>query len=114
MLSEKPYAADVMLQSEHLQFRRSFRRFVEQRLAPLAAKGEKEKRFPLEVYSALREGGYLSREGDARLLDTPRTRLVLLLIRVLCGPGGPRAVAEMTRRKAGDGDGRIPAALARR
>lgn len=62
----------------------------------------------------LREGGYLSRHADASLLDTPRTRLVLLLIRVLCGPRGPRAVAEMTRRKAGDGDGRIPAALARR
>jgi alkylation response protein AidB-like acyl-CoA dehydrogenase len=60
MLSENPYTADVMLQSEHLEFRRSFRRFVEQRLWPLAAKGEKEKRFPLEVYVALREGGYLA------------------------------------------------------
>ena len=59
-LSNGRYAADVMLQSEHLQFRQTFRRFVEQRLAPLAAKGEKEKRFPLEVYAALREGGYLA------------------------------------------------------
>lgn len=59
-LSNGRYAADVMLQSEHLQFRQIFRRFVEQRLAPLAAKGEKEKRFPLEVYATLREGGYLA------------------------------------------------------
>jgi len=54
------YAADVMLEPEHLQFRSAFRRFVQERLAPLAALGEKEKRFPLEVYATLREGGYLA------------------------------------------------------
>ena len=54
------YAADAMLDSEHLQFRSAFRRFVEERLAPLAALGERERRFPLEVYKELREGGYLA------------------------------------------------------
>jgi alkylation response protein AidB-like acyl-CoA dehydrogenase len=54
------YAADAMLEDEHLQFRSAFRRFVEARLAPLAASGEREKRFPMEVYAALREGGYLA------------------------------------------------------
>lgn len=49
-----------MLEAEHLEFRAAFRRFVEDRLAPLAALGEREKRFPLEVYRALREGGYLA------------------------------------------------------
>ena len=54
------YAADAMLDSEHLQFRSAFRRFVEERLAPLAALGERERRFPLEVYEELRQGGYLA------------------------------------------------------
>lgn len=54
------YAADAMLQSEHLHFRSAFRRFVQERLAPLAALGEKEKRFPLEVYQELRRAGYLA------------------------------------------------------
>ncbi len=58
--SQMSYAADAMLDSEHLQFRSAFRRFVEERLAPLAAQGEKQKRFPLEVYAALRDGGYLA------------------------------------------------------
>lgn len=58
--AETSYAADVMLQSEHLQFRSAFRRFVQERLAPLAIEGEKAKRFPLEVYKALGEGGYLA------------------------------------------------------
>ena len=58
--SHASYAADAMLQSEHIQFRGAFRRFVQERLAPLAAQGEKEKRFPLEVYKELRQGGYLA------------------------------------------------------
>lgn len=59
-LAELPYAADAMLQSEHVQFRGVFRRFVQDRLLPLALQGEREKRFPLEVYSQLRQGGYLA------------------------------------------------------
>lgn len=58
--AQESYAADAMLDSEHVQFRGAFRRFVEQRLAPLAAQGERERRFPLEVYAALRDGGYLA------------------------------------------------------
>ena len=58
--SQAFYAADAMLDSEHIQFRNAFRRFVQERLAPLAIQGEKEKRFPLEVYRVLREGGYLA------------------------------------------------------
>ncbi len=58
--AETAFAADVMLQSEHLQFRSAFRRFVQERLAPLALQGEREKRFPLEVYKVLGEGGYLA------------------------------------------------------
>jgi alkylation response protein AidB-like acyl-CoA dehydrogenase len=58
--TQASFAADVMLQSEHLQFRSAFRRFVQERLAPLALNAEKEKSFPREVYRALREGGYLA------------------------------------------------------
>src|ERR1017187_4287388 len=54
------YAADAMLDSEHLQFRSAFRRFVEERLAPRAGLGERERRFPLKVYEELRQGGYLA------------------------------------------------------
>jgi len=64
---DQPYAADVMLQSEHLQFRSAFRRFVRERLAPLAARGEKEKRFPVEVYAALREAGYLAPDAPEEI-----------------------------------------------
>lgn len=58
--AETSYAADVMLQEEHLQFRSAFRRFVQEKLAPLAVQGEAEKRFPLDVYKVLRAGGYLA------------------------------------------------------
>lgn len=54
------YAADAMLEAEHAQFRIAFRRLVEERLAPLAARGEREKKFPLEIYAELRKGGYLA------------------------------------------------------
>lgn len=58
--SHGSYVADAMLGSEHIEFRAAFRRFVEERLAPLAAQGEKEKRFPVEVYQELRQAGYLA------------------------------------------------------
>lgn len=115
----------VPLMSAWLGFRIHLSNSITLELAELMADGRPrtlpqiEEAYDVDAHASrrveiLREGGYLSRDADARLLDTPRTRLVLLLIRVLCGPRGPRAVAEMTRRKAGDGDGRIPAALARR
>jgi hypothetical protein len=49
----------------------------------------------------LREGGYLTPDAAATVTDGPRSRAVLLLIRVLCGPQGPRAVAESLRRRDG-------------
>lgn len=48
------------LTREHRQFRDHFRRFVSDKLAPLAEAGERERRFPREVYGALRDGGYLA------------------------------------------------------
>ena len=47
----------------------------------------------------LRLGGYLTADADARIIDSPRSRTVLLLIRVLCGPQGPRSVADYLRRR---------------
>ncbi|MCC7288052.1 MAG: acyl-CoA dehydrogenase family protein [Burkholderiaceae bacterium] len=64
---DQTYAADAMLEPEHLEFRDAFRRFVRQRLAPLAMSGEQEKRFPKEVYAALREGGYLAPDWPEEL-----------------------------------------------
>lgn len=58
--SDGAYVADAMLGSEHIAFRGAFRRFVAERLAPLAAQGEKEKRFPVAVYEELRQAGYLA------------------------------------------------------
>lgn len=51
---------DFGLQEEHVAFRDQFRRFVTDRLAPIAEKAEAEKRFPLEVYDELRDNGYLA------------------------------------------------------
>lgn len=48
------------LEPEHRAFRDHFRRFVRERLAPLAERAERERRFPREVYAVLREGGYLA------------------------------------------------------
>ena len=48
------------LEPELEEFRRHFRRFVRDRLAPLAERAEREHRFPQEVYAALREGGFLA------------------------------------------------------
>jgi alkylation response protein AidB-like acyl-CoA dehydrogenase len=54
------YTADALLAPEHIQFRDAFRRFVLAELAGLADLGEREKRFPLEVYERLRAGGFLA------------------------------------------------------
>ena len=54
------FAADVLLEPEHLAFREHFRRFVAERLEPLALAGEREQRFPLEVYQALSQEGFLA------------------------------------------------------
>lgn len=51
---------DFGLHYEHEELRTQLRRFVEDVLAPVAARGEEEGRFPLEVYSLLREHGYLA------------------------------------------------------
>lgn len=50
---------DFGLDPEHIQFRDNFRRFVAERLAPIAAQGEKEGRFPIEIYRELRRHGYM-------------------------------------------------------
>lgn len=51
---------DFGLSYEHEAFRTQFRRFVYEVLEPVAARGEEEGRFPLEIYSLLREHGYLA------------------------------------------------------
>ncbi len=50
---------DFGLELEHVQFRDQFRRFVTDRLAPVARRAETDKVFPLEVYDLLRQAGYL-------------------------------------------------------
>lgn len=47
----------------------------------------------------LQAGGYLAPDAEARLTATPKSRAVLLLIRALCGPEGPRGVASTLRRR---------------
>ncbi|MBC7437079.1 MAG: acyl-CoA dehydrogenase family protein [Bdellovibrionales bacterium] len=54
------FAADVLLEPEHIEFRRHFRRFVSERLEPLALQGERDRQFPLEVYKELSKGGFLA------------------------------------------------------
>ena len=51
---------DFGLEREHREFRDHFRRFVADKLAPLAARGEQEQRFPREVYAVLRDAGFLA------------------------------------------------------
>ena len=46
----------------------------------------------------LRDAGYLIGRDD-RLASTSKTRAVMLLMRFVCGRGGPRAVAAMLRRR---------------
>ena len=53
-------AADAMLDEEHRQYRESCRAFMLDKLAQPAARGESERVFPLEVYSILREHGFLA------------------------------------------------------
>ena len=47
----------------------------------------------------LRQGGYLAADTDARIIDSVKSRAVLLLIRALCGPHGPRSVAASLGRQ---------------
>ncbi|MEK7446663.1 MAG: acyl-CoA dehydrogenase family protein [candidate division NC10 bacterium] len=51
---------DFGLEREHREFRDQFRRFVTAKIAPLAEAGEREHRFPREVYPVLRDGGFLA------------------------------------------------------
>jgi len=51
---------DFGLEREHREFRDQFRRFVTAKIAPLADAGEREHRFPREVYPVLRDGGFLA------------------------------------------------------
>src|SRR3990167_8442200 len=50
---------DFGLEREHREFRDAFRRFVADKVAPLAERGEREQRFPREVYATLRDAGFL-------------------------------------------------------
>ena len=45
----------------------------------------------------LRESGYLATDAAAGLIDSAKGRAVLLLIRLVCGPNGPRLVAARLR-----------------
>ncbi len=51
---------DFGLEYEHEEFRTQFRRFVEDRLVPVAERGEEEHSFPREIYHLLRDNGYLA------------------------------------------------------
>ena len=54
------FSADTLLDSTHIEFRSHFRRFVLSRLAEPAARGERERVFPREVYALLRDAGFLA------------------------------------------------------
>lgn len=49
----------------------------------------------------LKDGGYLTDDPKAELIDTPRSRLILLIMRILCGPKGPASVAAYLERRDG-------------
>ncbi len=51
---------DFGLEREHREFRDHFRRFVADKVAPIAERGEREQRFPREVYAVLRDAGFLA------------------------------------------------------
>lgn len=51
---------DFGLEREHREFRDTFRRFVADKVAPIAERGEREQRFPREVYAVLRDAGFLA------------------------------------------------------
>lgn len=51
---------DFGLSLEHEEFRSQFRRFVQDRLVPIAEAAEEAHRFPREIYDALRDSGYLA------------------------------------------------------
>ncbi len=51
---------DYGLDFEHQQFQEQLRRFVQDKLAPIAAQGEQDGQFPKEIYSALQQHGYLA------------------------------------------------------
>ena len=51
---------DFGLEREHREFRDIFRRFVADKVAPIAERGEREQRFPREVYAVLRDAGFLA------------------------------------------------------
>ncbi|MBI2159650.1 MAG: acyl-CoA dehydrogenase family protein [Candidatus Rokubacteria bacterium] len=51
---------DFGLEREHREFRDTFRRFVADKIAPIAERGEREQRFPREVYAVLRDAGFLA------------------------------------------------------
>jgi hypothetical protein len=46
----------------------------------------------------LQAAGYFTNDTEQRLVDTPRSRMILVLIRTLCGPEGPRSVVESLRK----------------
>ena len=46
----------------------------------------------------LQAAGYFSNDSEQRLVDTPRSRMILVLIRTLCGPEGPRSVVESLKK----------------
>lgn len=58
--NQTKFAADVLLEPEHKEFRDHFRRFVTDKLTALAHQGEREKQFPVEVYKVLADGGFLA------------------------------------------------------
>ena len=60
MMADAARVEDYGLEREHREFRDHFRRFVADKVEPLAALGEREHRFPLEVYAVLRDNGFLA------------------------------------------------------
>ncbi len=63
--NQTEFAADVLLEPEHKAFRDHFRRFVTDKLEAIAHQGERDKRFPLEIYNALAQGGFLAPDYPA-------------------------------------------------
>jgi len=41
----------------------------------------------------LKDGGYLTNDAQADVIDSSKSRLILRIMRVLCGPKGPASVA---------------------
>jgi alkylation response protein AidB-like acyl-CoA dehydrogenase len=58
--TQETFAADAMLDPEHIQYRDSCRQFMVEKLMEYGVRGEREGQFPPQTYDLLRQHGFLA------------------------------------------------------